>query len=841
MIIFVYAPNSSIANSSNASLNTSGNYTNNSCNGTMNNTNSNCTNNTNISIDPFFNISVSNSAFNLGEIGYYTINALNGSNVSITICPVASGWVQCFVALPFINESFPKVQALPYTNKTGSYRIDGIMKYKNISITKNATYETANTLTASITASKTSAGVGDTITYNATASSGIGSYTYRWVMDNGAVFNGQGAYKSYSSSGTFRTTLFVNDSAGNNFTTYIDVNIRNYYTLSVIVLDQKDSSRISGVTVKINNNGDIMSSTDSNGVASFKLLSGSYGVYASKDNYGGYVSNVDMSSDQTLYMNMSFIDLTPPAISLLTSDDPIFTKDSVDLKFKAVDTNVMACSLYIAGINDSWYTVKDSGDNLASDTEYTFEIRDLNNGAYKWKIGCSDSDQNKAYSIEQKFVVSDGSVTAALQSGSEDSDNLNTALDNLDKLSGDESDVVSILGIKSGLEDLLDRINRLDKDVHDLSYRRDLNDTGKLEAQNNLTGTIDYLKNNTPIGLTILDSKTFVKYAHDDDLKSIVDSYLAAKNLNLDAKAFSESTKSIQSRVIISTHVRTVELYYADGRTRDITLVTHDIQSVKPEDDMTISNSNTITFIESIPKSISQSAKLVNMITKEYTILKDDPLIEYPANTRRIVYYFDGKISLDTFENVDTLIIDKSVDAVKSSTGLSILGISSISDITNITLDGQSMMIIAVIVLILFYVVFNFDIIEKVRNLITGAGTKKKVSFIRVLVNDALDYLQTGDYDKASLIYREIKLSYEEANDAVKRQVYDESFDLCNKLDVSYALTLLDNVEYHIRMNDKNKAISEIKKLDNTYNKIDAKYRSQMSERFQRVLSNMKN
>jgi len=812
--------------------NDTGNYTNSTGNATTDNS-------TNTTVtEPFFNIDVSSSAFNLGAMGYYTINALNGSNVSITICPVASGWVQCYVSIPFVNESFPKTLALPYTNKTGSYRIDGVMKYRNVSIAKNTTYETSNTLTASITASSTVAGTGDTITFNASASSGIGSYTYRWTMHDGAVFNGIGAYKVYNTPGTFRVNLTVNDSVGNTFTTYVDVTIKNYFTLSVVVLDSKDSSRINNVEVRINSGDDNVKYTDSNGVASFKLLTDDYNIYVSKDNYGGYVDSVYLNSDQTVYMNMSFIDLTPPTMTLLTDSDLIFNKDNVDLKFKASDSSHMSCSLYIAGGNDSWFTLKDSGTDLVSDTEYTFEIRDLSPGAYKWKIECSDADSNKADSEERKFVVSDENITTALQAGSQDSSDLNTILDNLGTLSGDEYDVAQILGIKSGLEDLLDRVNRLDKDIYDLSYRRDLNDSGKAEAQNNLTQTIVNMKANTPIGLRILESKTFVKYVHDDTLRSITDSFLSIKNLNLDHKAFSQSTKLAQSRVIISTHVSNIELYYMDGRTEDITLVVKDIQAAKPEDDMAINSSTTITFLESIPKDLSQSARMLSILNKDYTILQDDPLIEYPSSTRQIVYSLNGKVSLDSFEGLDTVLIDKKVDALSSTTGFSIAGISSISDIN---LDSRSLMIIAVILLVLFYIIINFDIIDKVRNIITGAGAKKKISFIRVLINDSLDYLQTGDFDKAALIYREIKLSYEEANEYVKQQVYDESMELCNELDLSYAFGVLERVESYIRMGDRRNAALEFGKLENTYNRIDAKHRLKINERFQRILSLVKN
>ena len=290
-----------------------------------------------------------------------------------------------------------------------------------------------------------------------------------------------------------------------------------------------------------------------------------------------------------------------------------------------------------------------------------------------------------------------------------------------------------------------------------------------------------------------------------------------------------------QSKVIISTKVRNVELYYLDNSTVDITLVTKDIQTAKPEDALSINNSQSISFVEVIPKTIVQTIKQINLLNKDYTVLKDDPLIEYPPNTQTIAYYINGTIKPDEFQNSDTVLIDKNVNAIKSTTGLSILGVGSLSDIK---IEGQGIMLIILSLLILFYLVVNFDIIDKIRNLNLGFisfGSKKKISFIRVLVNDASDYLKTEDYDKAALIYREIKLSYEEANSYIRKEVYDESFDLCNQLDLTYAMKVLDKAEYYIKMQDRNNAIMEFEKLNNTYHKLEDKYRLQIDSRFQKV------
>jgi len=738
----------------------------------------------------------------------------------------------------FIGDTYPKTQGLPYTNKTGNYLIEGVMRYKNQTITRNVTYETANTLTASITASKPNGLVGDIITFNATASSGVGAYTYRWTMDDGTAFTGIGAYKNYTTAGTFRVNLSVNDSAGNNYSTYYDVVIRNVFTLTIIAQDKKDNSRLVGADVTANGN---TVQTDASGAVSFRLQEGTYDISILNSSYLKYTDEIALDNDLTYYANMTYQDLTAPTITLTTDTGLVFSKDSVDLKFKAEDTSKMTCSLYTALVNDSWYTLKDSGDNLLSDTEYTFEVRDLDNGAYKWKIECVDAYNNQAYSDERQFVVSDGNITVALQSNVENSDNLNTALDNMNKITGDESAVADILGIKAELKDLLDKINNMERDISDLAYRRDLNAVGMAEAQKNITDNVEYLKNITPMSLSITDSKTFVKYVKDQDLKVALDEYSTIKNLNLDKTLFLDSTKRVQSEVIISTTVRNVRLYYLDGRTSDITLVTKDIQAAKPEYDMSINNSNSITFLEIIPKTISQTSKNINFVTKDFTIIKDDPLIEFPSDTREITYYINGTISPDDFQNTDTIMIEKKINTEKSITGFSILGISSLSDVK---LEGRSIMIIVIVLLILFYLVINFDVINKIRNLnlgFIGIGSKKKVSFIRVLINDALDYLKTEDYDKAAMIYREIKLSYEEANVYVKKQVYDESFDLCNQMDTVYATNILDKIEYYLNYTDRNNAIIEFEKLEKTYNKLDESYQSKIDVRFKKILEIMKN
>ncbi len=783
----------------------------------------------NASDNVFFNIGISKPLFGLGEIGYYTISANNNSNVSITVCPIASGWVQCYITPDFINDVFPKTQALPYTNKTGDYLIQGIMKYKNNTVSFNATYVVSNTLTASIGASKTVSGVNDIVTFNATALSGIGTYSYVWTFDDGSTIVGPGAFRNYTSVGNYNVNLYVNDSQGNQYNTSVAVNVRNYYNLNVVVLDSASSSPISAAQVTVNGYGAL---TDSTGATSYRLLSGSYDVYASKNDYDGYVSSVALGQDTTVYMNLSLQQSSPPQISLLVDNGTEFTKNTVALKFQASADSSLTCSLYIANDNDSWFTLKDSGSGLLINTPYTFNVNDLSLGTYRWKIECVDTLNNDAYSEERTFTVSDSIADAASSPSQSSSDDINRALDNMNSLSGDASQVVDILHVKDDLKTLLDSISRMDKDIYDVTYRRDLNDTQKNILRQNITDNVNTMKYNTPIDVKVTDSKTFVKYARDDAIKSLIDQYISIKNMNVDKNMFIESTKSAQSDAIISTTVRNVVLYYLDGKTKEITLISKQIQATDPS----LKSSKSVMFVEVIPKNISQSMSDIVFLNSDYTVLKDDPIIEMPPTTETINYYIDSTIDLKTLQDIDTVIIDKNVNNVKSTTGLAILGLDNIS---NVQIDGQTIMIVLIILLLLFYLVMHFELIEKLRHM--GFGSKKKVTYIKVLINDALDYLEAEDYDKAAYVYREIKLAYEESAEYVKRQVYDESYDLCNKLDMNYANYLLERINSYIIRQNKNAALLEFEKLDKTFNKLGDSYKTKLVDKFNGILNMIRN
>jgi hypothetical protein len=775
---------------------------------------------------PFFTLTMGQDSFNLGEYSYYNIAANNGSNISLTICPIASGWVQCQIQQAYMNGFDSLQQLMSYTNKSGRYLIDGLSRYNNSTLKANISFVVANSLSSQISPSKSKAPINSIITFVTDASGGIAPYTYRWVMHDNSVFYGPSAYKNYTSSGSFNVSLFVNDSHNNKFNTSMSVTIKDIFTLRMIFLDNRTNQRISDVKASI---GDEEIYSGSNGEVVYSLVQGNYDIYAIKNDYNGvFIDSFNLNSSTTIYINMSFIDKYPPNISLLTKDRIKFSKGEVKLKFKAHDISKLYCELYVADVSDSWFEKTDYGDSLLVNTEYTFEVPDILSGSYKWRIDCTDSDGNFASSEEYGFSVIDESdpLILSMQALESTDSDIESVLNYVEGLSGPESEVAEVFAVKESLRNIIEKSSNLNRDVHNLVYRRDLDEVGRQKAQNDLIRSIDDLKRSVPVDIKVGESKTFVKYVRDDALSSILSSYISANNIVTNEKAFFEATKKSQSRAVISTKVYDVSFTYSDGRLEYKTLILKDISLLDTADEMLFENSNTITFLEYVPKTLAQSYKEITFLTHGSKLVVDGTLFEFSPKTQRIAYYFNKSFDVGLAQETDTILVDRGVD-VSLSTGFAIMGLDNISDIS---FDGKFIMIVVVCILLLVYLVMTFDIHSKFIGVFSG--TKKKVAYITLLVNDSLDYLAADDYEKASLIYREIQLSYESSNDAVRSKVFQDCYELCNKLDIYFFNLVLTQTHSFVREQNNAQALLNYSVLKQTYEKIDITYRDALANDF---------
>ena len=74
---------------------------------------------------------------------------------------------------------------------------------------------------------------------------------------------------------------------------------------------------------------------------------------------------------------------------------------------------------------------------------------------------------------------------------------------------------------------------------------------------------------------------------------------------------------------------------------------------------------------------------------------------------------------------------------------------------------------------------------------------------LKIMIHDAENYLDDNDYERASLIYKEISMSYERLSNYEKNKIFDEISVLCD---------LLNNKFLHLKIIEAEKNPAKAKK-----------------------------
>jgi len=124
-------------------------------------------------------------------------------------------------------------------------------------------------------------------------------------------------------------------------------------------------------------------------------------------------------------------------------------------------------------------------------------------------------------------------------------------------------------------------------------------------------------------------------------------------------------------------------------------------------------NSDKVKIIEYIPKELIDSAKKIMMSSHTFTIIKDDPIIEFAIDitkgTKTTIRYGLGEMSKTSAK----ALLDSNVISKFMAPPLIVEGSMDTSKITQIPLfDGNTMMIIAIIIIIIILVVVIVFVIK---------------------------------------------------------------------------------------------------------------------------------
>lgn len=767
----------------------------------------------------FLALSMDQATYGLGEPALLTIDAPSDADVTIDICPVGEGFVQCIS--PIIGEQFPQTLTLPFTNQSGEYLIEGIAVTPRGTVVNSTRYTTENTMGVTLSTNKQPK-LGETYELRAEVYGAMGEYTYVWELSNGSTIETTHGTIDLKQKlpGQKTEKVTVTDIAGNTKSDTLTYTIDETTLVDVLVKDKQTGDLLSGATVQIVGR-ETKYTTLSTGKVNVRLDIGTNKLYAAKDGYNYAYQTVEVLTTTTSITLELDSDNHPVKVSLDRPNDNMQFPEGAAFEIGFTVEGVMntECALLLGPDSASFLEVYDDGP-IPEDGPYIFTINPLPLGTYNYLVECTQGN-SVATTETRSVLIGDPQADNAFnyEGGSDDLDAerelFDNALDALKSLSAKEQEFAEILGMTQKIRDAKRSAGLKGRDIFDLRYRKDLT-AGEITAEEQkLRQELNRLVEETPISLKLEDSRTFVNYINEEELASFIEdneeALIEEYGAYITKSSFQKKLLAAQQRYTLKTKIATAIIKYGDGTTEEISIVTK--QFAYGQNAETTGDKEEY-ILEIIPKSVARDAKDLN-IFGEHVVIIEDPVISFPAQ-ERITYTVGGLVDMDDLEKVRSLLIPEIV-IEQGITGYGIFGLDTLGGMADNW--GLSLMTLVMFIISIF-LVWQFGLIDQAKYLLWSAGPKTKLHYMRVLLNDIHDNISANNYDKALLIYKEAKLTYDKLATPAKNDLYDEFISVCAELDTSYLKRLVVEMDKALKEEQLAQAIEYYAKIEGTYERL---------------------
>ncbi len=757
-----------------------------------------------------YKIELNKQEFSPGERPKLEINAPTGTNLTLEVCPEGDGFVECFSAITLKEKEYPVEEVLPKANKSGKYIVDAYFAFRDDRVNRKVNYTVLNTLEVSIEGN-TDLKTGEQTTLEGKARGGTGALTYKWNTHNGNTKNGKKLKLNFSSQGEYEETLTVEDQAGNSAQTSTKVTVQKAYEITVKVRDKNDNA-LEAALVEI---GQEEAETGSEGTASLKVRKGDQDMSVFMKGYELHESQVNVNKKKTLTIRLEKKKKTNKTFSIkrVGPDDGQKGKaGKVTFQFKASGVQGAACRL-LTRQNGSFR--KRVERNISKDTKYNFRTK-LGPGSYDWKVTCEQGGKEVSTEIATLKLTSEKQkqVQTTESSPSEFDkkkyvQKLENVLNNYASMSTREKRIAEKLGYQEDVKDALTHVKRAQRDIHDLQFRTDLSDKEKDQKRKQIRENAIRDFRNAVQNVNIKDSKSFVAYPKKEALGYVLNQTF--NNLQ-QAEQTKEAVMKLQGKMVVSAKTVTLDLEKVSGEKQTVTAVIKEIK--------TKNITGESYLVEHIPKELAENLSQITFL-EDYEVIANDPVVRFPMQDE-IVYYIHGKRELEDTKQINTWMLQEHLQLeLDEITG-------SATMMSNVEFNLKTFLITLVVFLLMIYGFSVTGLWSDVLSAVSTSGSEEELRNIRELVNDALTRIDEGDFHEASLIYREVRLTFKELPAQVQKQVYDEVIDLINKIDIAYSRQVSEKIEESLEKDDHKTAQELYKKLKGTYEKLDKEYQKEI-------------
>ncbi|MCP3682417.1 MAG: PKD domain-containing protein [bacterium] len=713
----------------------------------------------------------------------------------------------------------------------GNYEINvdfdyrGNLENKVASFEVNSTEQT-NPLAVELHANETTVIQGEHIYFEAEYSGNVSAVAISWDFDEDGTTDStaENLTYSYDTTGTYIVNLTVSDvNWSKSDITVVDV--RQLYDVDVEVRDNRTNALLANA--KVDFDGEIKNTTSA-GVASFKIPSGSYALIIKRDSYKTHAETITVHGNMKI--NVSFIeiitDTQAPIITIVSPADGSTVGSPVQLTYSVSDNTNVVCRLYTS-TDSEWWTLHSTSGSIANSDNQQFTVDNLEIATHYWELECEDDKGNSKKSGIYSFAVSEialASVEAELEPITEAIiEKIDTFLFDLGYFGKSEKEAAEALKLKETLDDLKLQLKRANRDLHDVMWRKDLDDEGKKQEKEKIHERIAELERQVPATMSVAESTEYVSYPDNSDVLEATSLLIESQNKKFESKdkeALAKENEKLQSLITVTTQFMILDFGYVTGESKSITLIE---KSVKINGNL----SEEHILAEFIPKTVANTADEVNLLF-EHEILNSDPLIGVELSEENsFAYYFDRQLSSASAESAKTIVLSSSMNAESSKvTGFAVFKkFGALADSMDMRLTIE---ILIVIILIAVYLVYSFGGVDSIKTFLHRDEHIKKVNEI---LSKADGYLEDNKYEDAKKLYKELTQTFTGLPPETRKKTKGNVVDLCYRLDAMYIKNLVDQALVALTNNKRKEARELYVQANTLYKRVSPKYKKQVHEK----------
>jgi len=394
---------------------------------------------------------------------------------------------------------------------------------------------------------------------------------------------------------------------------------------------------------------------------------------------------------------------------------------------------------------------------------------------YYYRVAAVDKAGNEADLSKEVYatalLTNDSSILQGL--ALELRGGVDNFLTEIDSIISEVENIKNSISLKQDAEKNLFLNLRLDKELDNSraelnALRRDaenykLQDLTKEELNKKLDSSrikLNIIKMKIPESLMILETDTRTEEISEENIRSAILELEPISEIEIE-KSVKETFKIIEeSKLSIKSNFYIAEIVFLDGTKKEISVIERSIAAELEKKENT-------SFVEIVPKEIAGSASEIDIKSLDYNIVKEDPVISFSSDTKKILYSFNKKLSLSSLKEIKISLacINKQEESSKI-TGYFLLA-------NNLGKREYIGILIGIVLFIALLIYFLYLRKNKHSELFFELSRK---------IEEAKKFLKKGNIEQVKEIYSSIKKDYGTLNEKEKSKIYRKIGVLQNKI-----------------------------------------------------------